>query len=259
MRRARGDARHLWLALSLLILAAMPVAADENKEGEEQMAAEKSLSIRWFGQACFAFTDNEGLCVLNDPFPEGFGYPSPDAEPRVCLISHEHKGHNSVENVKGRPTVLRGVGTHEAAGLQFTGIATFHDSEGGAKRGPNTVFCWEMAGVRIVHLGDLGHELSDEQVEQIGRVDVLAIPVGGYYTIDAAQAVTTATRLGARVVLPMHYRTSAVPRLPIGTVEDFLAALPADWKVEKPETPTVALRATDLAGDSVRVIVLPYE
>jgi L-ascorbate metabolism protein UlaG (beta-lactamase superfamily) len=230
-------------------------AAPSPQEGQTM----GSVSIRWWGQACFSLTDEQGLCVLVDPFPKDFGYPSPTVEPQVCLVTHEHRDHNAVDNVQGQPTVVRGVGEHEAAGLKLRGLAAAHDDQDGAQRGQNTIFAWEMAGLRLAHVGDLGRVLSDEQIKALGPVEVLMVPVGGYYTIDAAQAIQVARQVGAKVVLPMHYRTAAVPKSPIAPLEDFLATLPGDWQVEKPAALTVSLSKADLPEAGVKVIVLKYE
>lgn len=242
-------------AMTLLVLGAGMLQAQQ-QEGEDMA---EGVTIRWWGQACFSTTTADGKCVLNDPFPADFGYASPAAEPQVVLVSHEHSDHNAVENVKGEFEVVRGVGEHEAAGLSFKGVATFHDDEQGAKRGPNTVFVWEMGGVKLAHLGDLGHLLTDEQVEQIGQVDVMMAPTGGFYTIDAAQAVQVAGQLSAKVVIPMHYKTAAIPKFPVATVEAFLEAVPEDWTLEQPEATEVTVTPEDLEAEGTRAVVLRYE
>lgn len=218
-----------------------------------------AVTFRWWGQACFSLTDNQGLTVLVDPFPKDFGYASPTAEPKVVLVTHEHHDHNAVDNVRGTPTVLRGPGEHEAAGLKFRGVAAKHDEQGGSQRGDDTIFVWEMAGIKVAHVGDLGHVLSEEQAAAIGPVDALMIPVGGYYTIDAAEAVQVARQLQARVVLPMHYKTAAIPRFPVAALEDCLPAFPSEWRLERPETVEWTLKADELPGEQVRVVVLRYE
>ncbi|HUS04378.1 MAG TPA: MBL fold metallo-hydrolase, partial [Dehalococcoidia bacterium] len=106
-------------------------------------------------------------------------------------------------------------------GIQFRGIATYHDPSQGRQRGPNTVFCFSLDSMNLCHLGDLGHVLSQEQVEQVGAVDILFIPVGGFYTIDAAKASQVCEQLKPKVVIPMHFKTSKCD-YPIATVEDFL-------------------------------------
>lgn len=218
-----------------------------------------TLSIRWWGQACFTIGDGTRT-VLVDPFPTDFGYTPPDIEPQVVLVTHEHRDHNAVDAVKGTPVVLRGPGPHEAAGLSILGVAGFHDGEQGAKRGQDTIFVWEMAGMKLVHVGDLGALLTPEQIAALAPpVDVLMIPVGGYYTIDAAQAVQVIEQLQARVVLPMHVKTAAMPKLPIAPVDDFLKAVPHEWEVQRPTATTLTLQQSGLPATGRWVIALPYE
>jgi len=204
-------------------------------------------------------TAPDGTCVVVDPFPADFGYKPPTVEAQVCLVTHEHRDHNAVDALRGDPVVLRGPGRHQAAGLEFLGIATYHDDQQGAKRGPNTVFVWTMGGMRLAHLGDLGHPLTAQQREQVGPVDVLMIPVGGFYTLEPAEAVEVAKALATKVVLPMHYKTPALERLPIATAEDFLGLIPAEWKVERPDACVLNLREDDLPAGGTRVVLLAYE
>jgi L-ascorbate metabolism protein UlaG (beta-lactamase superfamily) len=197
---------------------------------------------------------------VTDPFPADFGYQPPDVPAQVVLVSHEHRDHNATEVVQGQPTALRGAGPHEAAGQSFLGVASFHDNDGGQKRGPNTIFVWEMAGLKLVHVGDLGALLTPEQIAAIAPpVEVLMIPVGGYYTIDAAQAVQVAEQLQARVILPMHVKTAALSRLPVAPVDDFLKVLPQGWELQQPTATTLSLKRDDVPTAGHRVIALPYE
>lgn len=218
-----------------------------------------TITIRWWGQACFSISDGVHTAIA-DPFPADFGYKPPDVPAQVVLVSHEHRDHNGVEAVQGEPTVLRGAGAHEAAGMSFLGVAGFHDDKSGGQRGPNTIFVWGMGGQQLVHLGDLGAPLTKEQLAAIGPVDVVMIPVGGYYTIDAQQAVEVVERLGAPIVLPMHYKTPALERLPIATVDDFVKAAEAKgWQVDRPKEPLFTLRPEDRPAEGHRVVVLAYE
>lgn len=165
------------------------------------------VKIRWLGHACFEITAPDGTVVVTDPFDEQVGYPVPAVRADVVTVSHEHFDHGNVSAVKGNPKVFRGPGRHEAHGITAKGVATFHDEVGGAKRGRNTVFVIDVGGVRLCHLGDLGHVLTEEQVREIGPVDVLFLPVGGVYTIDAEKAKKVATQLKPRIIIPMHYLT----------------------------------------------------
>ncbi len=123
--------------------------------------------------------------------------------------------------MKGNPKVVRGTGRSKAKGIEFKGIASYHDDAGGRLRGNNIIFCFEVDGIRVCHLGDLGHLLDDKQVKEIGSVDILLIPVGGYYTIDAKAATQVCSQLKPKVIIPMHYKTEkGLPE--IAGVDEFL-------------------------------------
>ncbi len=181
------------------------------------------MKIRWLGHAAFLLASKDGLRIITDPYAtgEGISYGEIEEAAEVVLISHEHADHNNARAVKGKPEVIRGAGTHRAKGIEFRGIASFHDPSGGKLRGSNTIFCFTLDGIRLCHLGDLGHVLSKEQVAQIGQVDVLFPPVGGYYTIDAQEATQVVEQLKPKVVIPMHFKTPKCG-YPISPVEDFL-------------------------------------
>lgn len=181
----------------------------------------ENMQIKWLGHACFLLTTTEGAKILTDPFDETVGYPLPAEAPDVVTVSHQHFDHNAVGLVKGKPEVVEGTGARQVKGIAFRGVATFHDKEKGAKRGPNTVFVIEADGVRVCHLGDLGHPLDAAKRREIGPVDVLLIPVGGTFTIDADEAAALVKELQPRIAVPMHYKTQYL-NFPITPVDDFL-------------------------------------
>jgi L-ascorbate metabolism protein UlaG (beta-lactamase superfamily) len=139
----------------------------------------------------------------------------------VVVVSHDHSDHSNVSAVQGKPEVVKDSGTKTAKGIQFKGIASYHDAARGEQRGPNTIFCFNVDGLKLCHLGDLGHVLSPGQVNEIGAVDILFVPVGEPYTIGASVASRVCEQLKPKVVIPMHFKT---PRCayPIAGVEDFL-------------------------------------
>ena len=199
------------------------VPAQQEKPTEETQEKGAEMKIQWFGQACFLITSGDGKRVLTDPFGASVGYPVPSVEADVVSVSHSHGDHNNVSAARGNPEIVRTEGETAAAGMSFLGVSSFHDDAGGAKRGGNIIFIWEMDGMRLAHLGDLGQsELTDDQVAEIGAVDILLIPVGGFYTINGMQATKVIERLSPRLVFPMHYKTD-VTNLPIAGVDDFLA------------------------------------
>jgi L-ascorbate metabolism protein UlaG (beta-lactamase superfamily) len=170
-------------------------------------------TLRWLGQSCFLITSKTGLSILTDPYAPQTGYaplkPRADS-PAIVTVSHEHADHNATNEVPGKFEVVRGAGAKTIKGIAITGIAASHGvSPEGQSRGADTIFVLQVDGLRICHLGDLGTLLSAGQLKQIGRVDVLMIPVGGYYTIDAAKAWKVIAQLKPRIVLPMHYKTPA--------------------------------------------------
>lgn len=212
------------------------------------------MRIRWLGHACFLLTGAEGLRLVTDPFDPQIGYPAPKVVADIVTVSHEHFDHNATDQVQGQPVVVRGPEKHETHGLEIRGVATFHDNQGGRQRGQNTVFCWVMDGVRVCHLGDLGHLLTPAQVAEIGPQDILMVPVGGFFTIDAVQARQVVEAVTPGIVLPMHYKTPVLPaqQFPIQGVEDFSRHFS---RAENQEILEVS--AGNLPGETTVVILAP--
>ena len=184
-----------------------------------------ATGVRWLGQSCFLITSKAGVRLLTDPYNPHIGYQPIKQRADVVTVSHEHFDHNATDQVLGRFEVVRGSGTRKIDGITVTGVPASHGrSPEGQSLGADTIFVIEVDGLRICHLGDLGTLLSLQQVKEIGRVDVLLIPVGGYYAIDAAQAWKVVGQLDPKVVIPMHYKTAAnaaqIPQL--AGVEPFL-------------------------------------
>jgi L-ascorbate metabolism protein UlaG (beta-lactamase superfamily) len=169
------------------------------------------MEIVWYGQSCFRLRD-KGVTVVTDPYPKEVGLRLPRLSADVVTISHPHKGHSCVEAVKGQYFVVDGPGEYEIRGLFITGIAMFHDSAGGRERGRNTIYIFEFPSAVVCHAGDLGHVPTQAQVEEIGHVDVLLLPVGGRYTINGKQAAEVVSLLEPSIVVPMHY---ALPGLTV--------------------------------------------
>ncbi|MFC2012695.1 MBL fold metallo-hydrolase [Chloroflexota bacterium] len=179
------------------------------------------MQIRWLGHASFMITSAAGVRIITDPYQtsETVKYGDIDEPADVVTISHEHGDHNHAAAVRGNPEIIRS--SAAVSGIDFKSIATCHDDARGQQRGKNTVFCFEVDGIRVCHLGDLGHFPDDNQVVEMGEVDVLLIPVGGNYTIDAAVAIKLCDRLTPRVVIPMHYKTDKLD-YPVSGVDEFL-------------------------------------
>ena len=180
------------------------------------------MNIRWLGHSCFLFTAQNGLRVLTDPYDDSVGYPVPRKETDIVTVSHHHHDHDSVQVLPGKPQIVDTEGLHNISGLEIQGFPTFHDEVQGAKRGNNTLFAFTMDGVRVIHLGDLGHLLSADLLAQIGRVDLVCVPIGGFYTIDAQQAYHVVQLLKPKLVLPMHYKLDDRNSYPIEGIDRFL-------------------------------------
>jgi L-ascorbate metabolism protein UlaG (beta-lactamase superfamily) len=208
------------------------------------------MKVKWLGHACFLITSESGLRIITDPYTTGaFGLEyAPVAETAdIVTVSHDHADHNNVAAVKGNPQVVRGLGSHEAKGIQFKGIATAHDESAGKQRGSNTIFCFTLDGINVCHLGDLGHELSDQTVADIGDVDVLLIPVGGNFTIDGLVANGICKKLAPKLIIPMHFKNARCPSFPVAGVEEFtrereqVKAMPgSEIEIKKEQLPTAA-------------------
>lgn len=187
------------------------------------------MLIRHIAHAEFLIETESGYRIVTDPYDETCGYPMPDISADAVLVSHQHFDHNAVHTIKGSPRVVdtESITTLEKD-IRVTALQAWHDDEKGAKRGPTLLFLLEADGLRVVHLGDLGDDLDEGQKEKLFRPDILMIPVGGHFTIDAKKAAETAAALEARVILPMHYRTKCTETWPITPVEDFLSLYPRD-------------------------------
>jgi L-ascorbate metabolism protein UlaG (beta-lactamase superfamily) len=180
------------------------------------------MRIKWLGHACFYLLTEDGTKILTDPYDEPTGYRLPPLAPDVVTVSHHHHDHNAVSLLRGNPRVIDVAGTHLFQGLTIRGVGTFHDKKKGAERGPNTVFVIEADGLKVCHLGDLGHDLEEGKLGEIGPVDVLLIPVGGTYTINADEAAALVKRMKPRLAVPMHYKTRHL-RISIAPADNFLA------------------------------------
>lgn len=180
-----------------------------------------SVKIKWFGQSSF-YIEAPGISVVTDPYDSYVGFSMPkNLRADVVTVSHQHPDHNATDKVGGVSKVFDTLGEHKFKKHIFTGVPTFHDDLKGAMRGENIAFCFDLDGLKFVHLGDLGHILSDEQVEKLKGADILFIPVGGHFTINAAGAVYVINQLKPKVVVPMHYSINHLA-FPLDDVDAFV-------------------------------------
>jgi L-ascorbate metabolism protein UlaG (beta-lactamase superfamily) len=212
------------------------------------------MQVEWYGQSAFRLTDDATTVVI-DPFDDmtalqGRGlrwdYPAiGDVEADLLLVTHEHRDHNGVDAIGGEPVILRSTaGRLDSPIGEVLAVASEHDAAAGTERGPNTLFAFTLGGLRVAHLGDLGQRtLRDEQAQALGPIDLLFAPVGGHVTIGADQATEIAARLGARIVVPMHYRTERIGFLE--PVDAFLERAAAVERLASPVFDLDALPSTD--------------
>lgn len=166
------------------------------------------MEITWLGHSCFRIKGKDAI-VITDPCHPSLGYTLGKLDADIVTLSHFHPGHSYSEAITSEFKEIRGPGEYELKGIFITGIATFHDSEQGNKLGRNTVYVLEMDGITLCHMGDLGHLPASQLMEAIGDVDVLFLPVGGVSTIAGSTAAEIVRHLSPRIVIPMHYKTSA--------------------------------------------------
>jgi L-ascorbate metabolism protein UlaG (beta-lactamase superfamily) len=215
------------------------------------------MKIKWNGHASFTITAADGTVIVTDPYDPGgyggvLGYDLVQDRADAVLVSHDHADHNYVQGLPGSPPVLKGSG--QVKGISVKGIEMYHDESEGSERGSNMVFVCFIDRIRVCFAGDLGHPLSPEQAQAIGSVDLLLIPVGGTFTVDAEAAVDVVNALNPRVVIPMHFKTDKCD-LPIASADDFLARMTNVQKLDQSE---VDLTIEDMPESRPTVWVLDY-
>lgn len=185
------------------------------------------MLVQWLGHSSFLIISAGGTKIITDPyepgaFGGGIGYGPIKIAPDIVTVSHDHADHGYVEGLPNHFSVVSHAGTTTIKGIEFKGVESFHDPEQGSLRGRNVMFNMNIDGIQVCHLGDLGQLLTPDQTTQLGRVDILLTPVGGYYTIDARGATLAADQLNPKVIIPMHYLTEKCA-FPIAPVDQFLA------------------------------------
>ena len=210
------------------------------------------MEIAWLGHSCFKIKGSN-TTVITDPYSPDLGYSLGKHAAHILTVSHQHPGHSYVQGISGEPRLVTGPGEYEVSGVLIMGVATFHDKVGGKERGKNTVYLTEVDEVSICHLGDLGHVLTTGQVEELGNVDVLLLPVGGVSTIDAPMAAEIVRQLEPKVVVPMHFKTPALIR-ELEPLDKFLKEMGAEQLDPQPK---LSVTRSNLP-DSTQVFLLNY-
>lgn len=182
------------------------------------------MTIKYLGHASF-FIKTKDARVVTDPYDSGIGMKFPKVEAEIVTVSHSHSDHSKVGEVGGNPQVFNWPGEYEKMGVRIFGHKSYHDKEKGAQRGENILFKIESEGISVLHCGDMGVIPDDKLTDEIGDVDILLVPVGGYYTIDAGEAIELAKHLEPSIIIPMHFNHSKLDQKvfkDVAPLDDFL-------------------------------------
>jgi len=194
------------------------------------LAAENSVAVQWFGHAFVLITTPAGVRIAMDPYGR-IGYPMPEVEADVVTVSHTHGDHNNAGYIWVDPKVLQGLKPggkawanidYQAKDVRIRSFPAYHDKLQGQQRGLNSIFLVEVAGLRIAHMSDIGQIPSPQVLDSLGRIDLLFLPVGGNFSIDAEEATEIVARLKPSVVVPIHYKTEVTATWPIADEQDFV-------------------------------------
>lgn len=209
------------------------------------------MTITWYGQSCFK-VQTKDTTIVTDPFDKSIGLKPYAGGADVVTVSHSHYDHNNVGALRGTPLVINTPGEYEIKNIFINGLASFHDKKSGAERGLNTIYVFEAEDMRVCHLGDLGEALSDKAIDNLGQIDILMIPVGGVYTIDAKEASELIDRLEPSIVLPMHYKIAAI-NIKFDPLDKFLSTR----GIKSKETMDhLTIKKKELVAEEGKVIVL---
>ncbi|MCL2140109.1 MAG: MBL fold metallo-hydrolase [Dehalococcoidia bacterium] len=192
-----------------------------------------TMEITWLGHSCFRIRTKQAT-IVTDPVAPGKGYSLGNLNAEIVTVSHNHSGHSYIEGIRGNPKTISKPGEYEIAGALLIGLTSFHDKNHGTQNGLNTVFLMETEELSICHLGDIGTPLTGSQIEEIGKIDVLMIPVGNGSTIGASEAATIVRQIEPKIVLPMHYKTSLFQDA-LEPVEIFLKEMGVTEAIAKPK------------------------
>lgn len=216
------------------------------------------MKIKWYGHAAFNFTTEDGVRIIIDPYLSGaFGgalsYGKIQDEADIVLTSHGHDDHNYTKDIKGKFVLINSAGEKSIKNVNIKALPSFHDPSKGKERGDNLIFVLEADRLRIAHLGDLGHVLDKNTIKDIGALDVLLIPVGGFYTIDPKEATKVMEDLRPIVTIPMHFKTEKC-NFPIAPVEEFIKN---KKNVKKIDSSEVVFKKETLPKEP-EIVVLKY-
>jgi len=212
------------------------------------------MIITWQGHSCFKIQDKvgpEGVTVVTDPFNKETGLKVPNFEADIVTVSHDHKDHNNIDALRGKPFVIECAGEYDFKGVLIEGIDSYHDDQKGAVRGGNIMYRIEIDDISVAHLGDLGDILDNAQIEKLIGTDVLLIPVGGTYTLDAKKAVEVISQIEPRIVIPMHYKTKDL-KIDLDVIDKFIKEIGITPTYEE----KLKISKKDLPSEDMELVIL---
>jgi L-ascorbate metabolism protein UlaG (beta-lactamase superfamily) len=253
--------------VTLILISGSTISASTEKK--DSYVEKKGITIEYFGHSSFGISDSEGMKIVADPYNPVLdplypilGYTFPSISTQILTVSHDHFDHNNVAALQSyEQLIFANTGKFTSGDIKVEGIFSYHDQTQGIDRGANTIYTYEINDIRVCHLGDLGLELSQEQIKSIGQVDVLMIPVGGTYTINSEEAIRVVNSINPKVVIPMHYGTEASNELfgsALAPVDTFTSMIQLEgWKIESIDNLTLTKQMLNTLK-SKKVFVLNY-
>lgn len=212
------------------------------------------MIITWQGHSCFKIQDKvglDGITLVTDPYDKKIGLKLPNFEADIVTISHDHYDHNNVSGLRGKPYIIDRAGEYDVKGILIEGIDSYHDEKDGKERGKNLIYRFVIDEINIAHLGDLGHALGNGQLEKLAGIDILLVPVGGNYTIDAKQAVSIISQIQPRIIIPMHYKVKNL-KVDIEGVDKFIKEL----GIKPTEEEKLKINKKDLPAEDMELVIL---
>ncbi|MFH0969795.1 MAG: MBL fold metallo-hydrolase [Patescibacteria group bacterium] len=218
------------------------------------------MNIQYYGHSCFKITTKpagratEDITIFFDPFDKSVGLRPPQGQADIVFVSHQHPDHNNIEALKGNPIVIDTPGEYAIKGINAIGIDSFHDDKNGEVRGKNTIFTIESEDLKVCHLGDLGGELTSDQIENM-EVDILFIPIGGKYTIDGKKAAELVRKIEPKIIIPMHYKLKET----IIDIDDEKKFCNDMGNCPKEKVSKINIKSKDLEEKNMEVILMDIE
>jgi L-ascorbate metabolism protein UlaG (beta-lactamase superfamily) len=214
------------------------------------------MYITWLGHSAFKLQDKigtDGITLAIDPYGDETGLKMPRFEADILAITHDHHDHNNRGAIRGNPFIIDTPGEYEVNGVSIEGVVAMHDEKAGAERGRSIIYRIDMDDVVVVHLGDLGQTLEPKQLERLTGADILLVPVGGKYTIDAKKAVEVVSQIEPRIVIPMHYKIPGL-KVDIEGVEKFIKEIGLKPRLED----KLKISKRDLPQDDMELVILNF-